>query len=377
MPSHALSWLEISESALRHNVATFVQLAQGRPLMAVVKANAYGHGALEVARWSLAEGARWLAVFHIDEALALRQAGLDAPLLVLGPTPRNALREAAQHALRVTVAGVEAVQDIVEEQPRGLLVHLKVETGTHRQGFMAADLQQVRQLSAVPDVRVEGVYSHFADIEDTTDHSYAMRQLEAFEQHLAQLASWGLHPPLRHSACSAAALLLPQTLYDLVRAGIGLYGLWPSKETLVSVRQSGHAPVELRPVLSWKTRVAQVKEVPAGASVAYGRTFKTTRPSRLAVLPVGYANGYDRALSARAHVLVRGHQAKLCGRVMMNMTVVDVTDIAGAAANDEVVLLGRQGEEVLSAELLASWAGTINYEVVTRAEPGGVRLTVP
>ncbi len=372
----AHSWIEVSRDALAHNVGLFRQLAGPRKLMVVVKANAYGHGMLEVARVALEAGSDWLAVFEPWEAFALRDAGIDAPLLVLGPTPTGALTRAAGLGIRVTAASAEAIERILQVGPVGLRVHVKLETGTNRQGFDNHQLDQVARLLSARRVAVEGAYTHFADIEDTTDHTYAMDQLARFEERVRALRALGVSPSLLHTSCSAAALLFPQTLFDLVRVGVSAYGLWPSKETLVSVRQTGREPLRLLPVMTWKTRIAQLRWLQAGETVGYGRTHKTTRPTRLAILPLGYANGYDRGLSDQATALVRGRRARVCGRVMMNMTAIDVTDVDGVAVGDEVVLLGRQGEEAVSAEELAALLGTINYEVVTRAEPRGPRLLV-
>jgi alanine racemase len=370
------SWIEIDRDALAHNVAVFRDLAGDRTLMVVVKANAYGHGMLETARLAIDAGSDWLATFEVRAAFALRDAGVVAPILVLGPTPSGALERAARESIRITVGSPEALDAVLAVQPDGLRVHLKLETGTNRQGFDAEGLGRVRELLSARGVTIEGAYTHFADIEDTTDHTYAMGQLARFEERVERLRRLGVRPSLLHTSCSAASLLFPQTLFDLVRVGISAYGLWPSKETLVSVKQSGREPVELRPVMTWKTRIAQIKTLESGESVGYGRTHKTTRRTRLAVLPVGYANGYDRGLSDTASALVRGCRARVCGRVMMNMTALDVTDVRGAAGGDEVVLLGAQGDERITAEELASLQGTINYEVVTRAEPGGLRRVV-
>ena len=374
------SWIEISRAALTHNIQTFRGLlGPERRLMVVVKANAYGHGLLEVAPLALAAGANWLAVFSIDEAFALRRAEIDAPILVFGPTPADALEAAAEEGIRITIANPNALETLLSADTQPLRVHLKLETGTHRQGFAADDLAALEELNRAAGagrVIIEGAYTHFADIEDTTDHSFAREQLDTFRSRIDELAARDIAPPVLHTACSAAALLFENTYFDMARVGISAYGMWPSRETLVSVKQSGREPVNLRPVMSWKTRIAEIKTAPVGATVGYGRTFKATRPTRLAILPVGYANGYDRHLSGRAFVLIRGQRAALCGRVMMNMIVADVTDVAGAEVGDEVVLLGRQGDEEVSAETMAGWLDTINYEVVTRAEPGGARRVV-
>jgi alanine racemase len=217
---------------------------------------------------------------------------------------------------------------------------------------------------------------HFANIEDTTDHSYAQRQLEKFMEYVDLLGQNDINIPVKHVACSAAAILFPETFFDMVRVGIGIYGLWPSKETYLSCIQEEREPVNIKPVLTWKTRVVQIKDVPDGAFIGYGCTYKTTRPTKLAVLPVGYYDGYDRHLSNASYVLIAGKRAPLRGRVAMNFITVDVTDIPDVCLEDEVVLLGPQDSERISAEQLASLCGTINYEIVTRINPEIPRLVV-
>jgi alanine racemase len=222
-----------------------------------------------------------------------------------------------------------------------------------------------QRIAADPHVELEGLGTHFADIEDTTDHTFARRQQARFDAWLARLADRGHRDLLRHMTCSAATLLWPDSHRDVARVGISAYGVWPSPQARVAMRLAGRTEPELRPAMTWKTRIAQVRPVPAGQTVGYGRTWLAPADSRIAVLPVGYSDGYLRGLSGRAHVLIRGQRAPLCGRVCMNLCMVDVTRIAGAAAGDEVVLLGRQGEDVISPELMADWLGTINYEVLT------------
>ncbi len=373
------SWIEIDAAALAHNVAVFRRLAGAdRRLMAVVKANAYGHGMLEVARIALANGADWLGVFNIHEALALREAGLAAPILVLGPCPAALAPQAAAAAdIRLTCASPAALNALLDlELSHPLKLHLKLETGTHRQGFMADELSPLAALAEHPTLAVEGLYTHYADIEDTTDHRFADEQRQRFDAMSERLAELGIRPALPHTACSAAALLFPTTYYAMLRVGIALYGLWPSKETFVSAHQLDRPKVSLKPVMSWKTRIAQIKSIAAGDYVSYGRTWRAARPTRLAVLPVGYANGYDRGLSSTAFVLIDGRRAQIVGRVCMNMCLADVTDIPDAAAGSEVVLLGRQNGDAVTADDMAAWLGTINYEVVTRAEPAGPRIVV-
>jgi alanine racemase len=218
------------------------------------------------------------------------------------------------------------------------------------------------------------VSSHFANIEDTTNHAFAESQIAAFTRITEAVARHHPAPVLRHIACSAAVLLFNRTHLDLARVGISMYGLWPSKETYVSCLERGKPSLDLQPALAWKTRIVQVKDVPEGAFVGYGGTWRATRPTRIAVLPVGYYEGYDRELSGIAHALVRGRRAPLRGRICMNMCMADVTDIPGTALEDEVVLLGRQGDEAITAEQLAGWCGTISYEIVSRIHPSLPRV---
>jgi len=347
-------------------------------MMPVVKANAYGHGLLETARIAARSGkADWLGVNALEEGLALRKAGIRLPVLVLGYVPLSGLKEAVRARLRLTVYNMETVKALRNFDSRGRVpLHVKLETGTNRQGVgpeRAAIL--ARAIKRGRNLELEGYSTHFANIEDTLDRTYPQGQMARFQSMVEGLERKGLGTPLTHAACTAAAVIFPRTHRSLVRVGIGLYGLWPSRETMLSA-DALHPWLRLRPVLSWKTAVAQVKEVPAGSYVSYGCTYRTTRRSRLAVLPVGYYDGYDRGLSNTAHVLIRGRRAPIRGRVCMNLCVADVTDIPGARLEDEVVLLGSQGKERISAEQLAAWTGTINYEAVTRINPLLPRLVV-
>ena len=245
-----------------------------------------------------------------------------------------------------------------------------METGTGRQGVLPERVEGfVEQLQAVPGANLVGVSTHFANIEDTLNHDYAQSQLDKFQRALGVLEGLKVKPDYIHTAATAAAILFDKTHFGLVRAGIGIYGHWPSRETYLSTLL-GHRPVpDLRPVLTWKTRLVQIKELPEGSYIGYGCTYRATRPIRVGVLPVGYADGYDRKLGNSAYVLIRGKRAPVIGRVCMNLTMVDISDIPQAGLEDEVVLLGRDGEERISAETMAEWAGTINYEILTRLSP--------
>ncbi len=370
MTSAAKTWLEVSAADLRANAASLKRTAGSAALMAVVKSNAYGHGT-DCAVKALARQADWFAVDSVKEADGVRAAGAKQPVLILGYTMRDWLPHAVSRGYSLTVYHAESVAALAKVAKAGkpAKVHLKIETGTSRQGASLDDLEAlVKKIRRAKNIVIEGVSTHYANIEDTTDHAYAAAQLGRFRQALAKLENLGVRPPVVHTACSAAAILFPDTHFTAVRSGIALYGLWPSGETRVSAQALGRE-LDLRPALTWKTIVAQVKSLAKGTPVSYGLTEKVERDSRIAVLPVGYWDGLDRKLSSVGHALVRGRRAKILGRVCMNMCVIDVTDIPGVRIEDEVVLLGRQGNEAITAEEIAKKVGTINYEVVTRINP--------
>jgi alanine racemase len=376
-----LNWVEISRRALAQNVLRFkTHIGPGVKLAAVVKANAYGHGLVAVSRIVLESGADWLAVNSIEEAEQVRAAGIAAPVLCLGYVPLSQLEKAVRLDVRLTVynpATVERLGEVAGRLGRKARLHVKVETGTNRQGVPREELPDfARMIAGYPHLVLEGLSTHYANIEDVTEHRFAELQLRNFIEACSMLESRGFSVPVRHTACTAAAILFPRTLFNMARVGIGLYGLWPSKETRISALQAGVALNELEPVLTWKTRIAQVKMVKSGETIGYGCTDLATQDTRLAVLPVGYYDGYDRKLSSIGYVLIRGRRAPVRGRVCMNMIMVDVTNIPEARVEDEVVLLGRQGDDSVSAEVLAGKIGTINYEVVSRINPTLPRIVV-
>ena len=375
------TWIEISRSAIENNHFFFKSLLQdGVKFAAVVKANAYGHGIGKVAKVIDGLGVDVLAVNSIEEALSLREMGIETEVLIMGAVPGRNLGEVVRHGFRAVLYNIETLDElnaVSERLDRPSYVHLKLETGTYRQGIEEAKLGDfLEKLSGNRAVIVEGAYTHFANIEDTTNHEYAMTQLEKFKKMVRHLRERGLAIPLLHTTCTAAALLFKETHFDMVRTGIGLYGLWPSRETYICyVLDSGNQKGgKLKSVLTWKTRICQVKDVPRGSFIGYGCTYRTTSDSKIAVLPVGYYDGYDRRLSNSAHVLIRGKRAPVRGRICMNLMMVDVTHIEGARTGDEVVLIGKDGEEEVTADDLAQKIGTINYEVVTRIREGIPRL---
>ncbi|HEX6122822.1 MAG TPA: alanine racemase, partial [Ktedonobacterales bacterium] len=356
------TWLEIDLSAIGHNTQLFKEIVGPEVAVLVsLKADAYGHGALRVARTVVRNGAEWLGVATVSEAAPLRQVGVDAPILVFGYIAPWQAREAVRMNLRATVFTAElarALSQAATDLGSQIRVHIKVDTGMARLGMRAEEVEGVvrfvKEAQALPGLVVEGIFTHFATA-DSADQTYALLQWERFERVLAALDARGLRPPIIHAANSAAALTLPQARYDMVRPGIAIYGLAPSDETPL--------PAGFRPTLAFKTQVAQVKEIPAGEGVSYGATYVTTSPTRIAVLPVGYADGFRRAPANWGEVLVRGQRAPLLGRVCMDQCMIDVTNIPGVRQGDEVVLIGRQGDDELTADEIARKLGTISYEV--------------
>ncbi len=376
-----LSWVEISRERLTNNVLRFKEhIGQNVKLCAVLKANAYGHGLLEASKVVVSAGADWIAVNSIEEAAKLRDGGLQDPILCLGYVPLSALEQAVELDIRLTVFNMQTVERLAAaagKLGRAARVHIKVETGTNRQGVKGEDLLRMAQAVGRHGCLIlEGISTHYANIEDVTEHGFAEQQLGNFHSAIDLLDRNGISVPVKHTACTAAAILFPKTLFNLARIGIGLYGLWPSKETRISALQAGIALNQLEPVLTWKTRVAQLKMLSPGDMIGYGCTDLATQITQIAVLPVGYFEGYDRRLSSIGYVLIRGLRAPVRGRICMDMIMVDVTNIPGVTLEDEAVLLGPQGGDAVSAEIIASKIGSINYEVVSRINPQIPRIVV-
>ncbi len=375
------SWVEVSRQALTHNLGLFRSLVHpSAGILAVVKANAYGHGLELVARHCAQHGVAMLGVHSAEEVRTLRRMDLGVPVLAMGYLAPGQVAEVVDEQVHVLLSARQVLEALAAQAVRlgrPLPVHVKVDTGTNRQGVPPEEAAEFARAAAARGVAVVGVATHFANIEDTTDHSYAQLQLERFRQAVAAVRGAVGEVPWVHAACSAAALLFREADFSLVRVGISLYGHWPSKETYLSwLLAHGRDGVRLQPVLAWRAVVGQVKTVPAGAPVGYGLTFRPTRLSQIAVLPVGYSEGLPRALSNRARVLVHGRTAPVVGRVCMNITMVDVTDIPGVREGDVATLIGADGEERVTAEELAEHAGTINYEILAGISPLLPRVAV-
>lgn len=356
-----VSYAVVDLDAVAHNVGVLRSVVGSDvELFAVVKANAYGHGAVPVARAALAAGADRLAVGRVDEGIELRRAGIDAPILALSytlPVEADALVRHDVTATVATVEGARALSHRATAQGKVATAHLKVDTGMGRYGLLPDEVPAfMAQVADLPALSFEGIFTHFS-VADAADKGYTRGQFAQFQSVIAALREAGHTFALHHAANSAAAIDLPETYLDAVRPGIALYGLYPSTEV---TRQA-----TLRPVLSLVSHVGRVRMLPTGASVGYGRAFIAPRPTRVALVPVGYGDGYHRLLSGRGVVLIRGQRAPIIGRICMDQFMVDVTAIDGVAQDDPVVLIGEQGGAAISAEEVAGWAETINYEVVT------------
>jgi alanine racemase len=337
-------------------------------IIAVVKANAYGHGAVPAARAALEAGAARLAVHRYTEGVELRQAGLDAPILIMGYTPPEGVPALVDWNLTPSVMTPEVVQALssrASAEGKIIPIHVKVDTGMSRYGLLPPEVVPfLRAAGSMSGVRLEGLFTHFATA-DAEDQTWVRQQLAVFNQVIGAVKAAGIEIPVFHAANSAATMKLPEAHFNAVRPGIAMYGMNPSSEW---------EPVfELHPALTLKSTISRVRELPVGAGVSYGRTFITTRPTIAALVPVGYGDGYHRILSNKASVLVRGQRAPILGRVCMDQFVVDVTEIPGVRQDDEVVLIGRQGDERIPAEELGKLAGTINYEVTTSLLPRVIR----
>jgi alanine racemase len=351
--------LAIDLQALRHNFRQLREIcSSGAQIMAVIKADAYGHGLLPAARALQAEGADYFGVAYLAEGLSLRRAGIGTPvLLLMGIVPEEAAAAVAANLevalFRRDLAASLAAQ--ARQQHTKAKVHVKIDTGMGRLGILPAEVSQfLEYLAGLPELEVVGLISHFAE-SDVSDQSYTLKQLQDFEDLLRQMRDRGWSVPASHMANSAAIMYVNRSHLNMVRAGISLYGSPPSPGIQTRVR--------LRPVMSLRTQVLQLKDLPAGAGISYSRTYIAPKPIRLAVLPVGYCNGYSRLFSNRGWVLINGRRAPIRGRVCMNLTMVEVTDLSDVKHGDIVTLLGQDGAGSLSADDLAAWAETISYEI--------------
>lgn len=329
-------------------------------ILSVVKADAYGHGATKVAKILAASGSDGFGVATLEEGIELREGGIRSPVLILAGFYPAQLEQLLINKLTPVVCemdGLCRLEVLARRRGVSLKFHLKIDTGMGRIGFPASGVDSwLPEVSELKALKLEGVFSHFSHAENVGG-SYSQNQLALFRRVIQRLRGAGYDPPLIHLANSAAVITLPSAHFTMVRPGLMLYGIHPCPEMAEKV--------SLKPVLSWRSRILQLKRLPKGSSISYGQTFVTQRESLIATLPVGYADGFHRLLSNRGAVLVREERAPIVGRVCMDLTMIDVTDIRGVQQGDEVVLLGKQGADQISADEMARWAETISYEIFT------------
>ena len=355
------TWIEVNLDAIAQNVRNIKKLiGEKTELMAVVKGNAYGHDVLEVVPVVLNNGATRLAVARLEEGIFLRKAGITVPILILGLTLKQQAELLVSYSITPTVSEYEMIEELSKfavKEERTAKVHLKVDTGMGRIGILPDHiLDLVKKIKALKNIEIEGIFTHFS-VADEKDKTYTEMQFKKFMDVLTVLENEGIRIPVKHVGNSAALLDLPHMCLDLVRPGISVYGLYPSREVQKTVK--------LIPAQAFKTRIVFLKELPTGEDISYGRTY-TTKKKRTVVasLPVGYADGYNRLLSNQGEVLIKGRRFPVIGRVCMDQTMVDVTNLPLVKVGDEVVLWGRQGHEEITVEEIAEKIGTINYEIV-------------
>jgi alanine racemase len=356
------TWAEVDLGAVAHNVQAIQGLLQPQTkLMAIVKANGYGHGALQIARTALKHGAEYLGVATLSEGVRLREQGIEAPIIVLGFTPTDQVQEVLDYNITTTLYTLEmaeALSKAATARGERAIGHVKIDTGMGRIGFHTdkASVEVIKKIVSLPGLCVEGLFTHFSAA-DEEDKSYTRKQLTIFKEFISQLEQEGIHIPLKHAANSAGLIDMPETHFDMVRAGIILYGLYPSEE----VQRNR---IKLIPAMTLKTRVSFVKNVDAGDCISYGRKYTAQSERVIATLPIGYADGYPRSLTHKSQVLLGGRRVPTVGTICMDQLMVDVSSVPQVKIDDEAVIFGNQGQECITVEEIAGKLHTINYEIV-------------
>lgn len=355
------TWAEIDLNNLEHNMKEIAKLCKGKEIIAVLKADAYGHGALDVARTLINGGTTKLGVAVITEALELRDSGIDTPIVILGYTPLSFAKELIRNDIEQTVYTYECAAELSKETQslnKRVKIHVAVDTGMGRIGFLPTEqgLDEIEALSKLPNVDIEAIFTHFATA-DEADKSYTLEQIEKFNWFCDTLEKRGVNVGKKHIANSAAIIDMPDVYFDGVRPGILLYGYYPSYEV-------NREKLDLKRVLTLKANISYVKTLPKGEYISYGRRFHTERESIIATIPIGYADGYSRQMLNKAKVIINGQLAPVVGSICMDQCMVDVTDIGQVKEGDEVILLGEQNGVKFDAEDMAEIIGTISYEVI-------------
>ncbi len=375
MNPNPLIWAEVDLGAIAHNVRELRRITSpASKLLIAVKANAYGHGIIEIARCGLENGADALGVARIDEGIALRKAGIASSILIFGYTTPDRTQDLVKYHFTQTLYSLETAR-AMSSQFSGpddyLSIHIKVDTGMGRLGLLhdhfrnapsgintdVSSVEDIKTIADLPGLNLEGLFTHFA-ASDSANKSYTKKQFNRFTDLLDRLGQAGIKTPIRHAANSGAIIDMPGTHLDMVRAGISVYGLYPSNEV-----NQNH--IKLKPAMSLKSRIVHLKKVPKGFKISYGMTYKTDKPTTIATIPAGYADGFSRRMSSRGHMLVHGQKAPIIGRVCMDLTMLDVGHISNVKIEDEVVIFGIQGNAVITVDEIASSLNTINYEIVS------------
>ncbi len=370
-----LVWAEVDLKAIACNIRELRRITSPYArLMAVVKANAYGHGLIEITRQAIHSGAEFLGVARASEGIQLRKAGFDVPVLIFSYTSPAMAGKLVEFDLTQSICSyktAKAFSAAAHSLGKKIKIHIKVDTGMGRLGLLPDRLglfssgkdtmknavNEAESIACLSGLELEGIFTHFATA-DSMDKSFAENQFEVFIDFLNQLRIAGMEFPVKHAANSAAVIEMPETHLDMVRAGISIYGLYPSNET-------DKSRIALKPAMELKTRIIHLKKVPAGFKISYGATYETRKPTTIATVSIGYADGFNRLLSSRGYMLVRGHKAPVVGRVCMDLTMLDVGDIPDVELEEEVVVFGKQGSSSITVDEIASNLNTINYEVVS------------
>lgn len=369
-----LNWVEINEKALSSNLRHFQKiLRRGVKLMPVIKANAYGHGFELIADFlGKNNDVTGVCVVNLDEACRLLKTGFKKEIIILSyfdlddPNIAYAIRKKVIFPV-YTAEQAKALSRSALETGRSARISLKIDTGASRLGILPNEVMKFTDfLNRVPSLKIESIFSHFADSEGNS--VYTRKQTEAFKQAIESAAKQGTRISCRHIACSAAVVLYPEYYFDAVRLGLGFYGLYSSSK----IRNK----ISLKPALAWNTKIVQLKTVPAKTKIGYGGSYVTKHPTRIAVIPVGYWDGFDRGLSNIGFVLINGHKCRVIGRVCMNISMVDTTLAGKIKTGDIVTLIGKQGKKMITADDMARWANTINYEVLDRINPLIPRISI-
>lgn len=360
------TWIEIDRKAIKHNYNIFRSLVSKKTkIMGVVKSNAYGHNLTEFAKELETLGVDYLAVDSVVEGVALRKEGIKTPILILGYILPEMIEKAVINNLDITVSNFDYFKEIKKlKLNKPISVHIKVDTGMHRHGFQLADMNKVLKEIKSPEINIVGLYTHFASAKNPAFPKDTKNQIEIFEQWRTSFTSVGFKP-ICHTCATSSTILFPEAHFDMVRVGIGLYGIWPSRETKAFI----HNQFELKPVLSWKTVIGEINNIKKGERIGYDFTEKLNRDSKVAVIPIGYWHGYPRALSGIGHVLIKGKTAKILGRICMDILMVDITEIKAVKVGDEVTIIGHDRGDEISVDDLAGLLDASSYELVTRINP--------